>query len=68
MLSSFLELCHSVAGCHAIYYFTVILAGVPELDKAANSYSLSLLAVFETLITALVQVRLMFTFISVHSS
>jgi len=51
----FLELCHSVASCHAIYYFTVILAGVPELEKAANSYSLSILAVFETLITALVQ-------------
>ncbi|KAJ7249778.1 hypothetical protein B0H12DRAFT_1234602 [Mycena haematopus] len=51
----FFELCHSVASCHAIYFFTVILAGVPELQKAANSYSLSLLPVFETLITALVQ-------------
>jgi len=51
----FFELCHSVASCHAIYYFTVILAGVPELSKAANSYSLSLTPVFETLITALIQ-------------
>ncbi|KAJ6482287.1 hypothetical protein C8R47DRAFT_1133555, partial [Mycena vitilis] len=49
------ELGHSIASCHAIYYFTVTLAGVPELDKAANSYSLSLLPVFETLIIALVQ-------------
>ncbi|KAK7053601.1 hypothetical protein R3P38DRAFT_1462266 [Favolaschia claudopus] len=49
------ELCHSVASSHAIYYFTVVLAGVPELSKPANSYSLSLLPVFETLITALVQ-------------
>jgi len=51
----FLELCHSVASCHAVYYFTVVLAGVPELEKAANSYSLSLTPVFETIITALVQ-------------
>jgi len=51
----FFELCHSVSFCHAIYYFTVVLAGVPELDKAANSYSLSLTPVFETLITVLVQ-------------
>jgi hypothetical protein len=51
----FLELCHSVASCHAIYFFTVILAGVPELEKPANTYSLSLTPVFETLITALVQ-------------
>ncbi|KAJ7469777.1 hypothetical protein B0H11DRAFT_1194019 [Mycena galericulata] len=51
----FFELCHSVASCHAIYYFTVVLAGVPELEKPANSYSLSLNPVFETLITALVQ-------------
>jgi len=51
----FFELCHSVASCHAIYYFTVVLAGVPELDKAANSYSLSLTPALETLITALVQ-------------
>ncbi|KAJ7611341.1 hypothetical protein DFH06DRAFT_1244846 [Mycena polygramma] len=49
------ELCHSIASCHAIYYFTVILAGVPEFEKPANSYSVSLLPVFETLITALVQ-------------
>ncbi|KAJ7670100.1 hypothetical protein DFH06DRAFT_1180000 [Mycena polygramma] len=49
------ELGHSIASCHAIYDFTVILAGVPELEKPANSYSLSILAVFETLITALVQ-------------
>jgi len=51
----FFELCHSVASCHAIYYFTVVLAGIPELKKAANSYSLSLTPVFETIITALVQ-------------
>jgi len=51
----FFELCHSVASCDAIYYFTITLAGVPELDKAANSYGISLLAVFETIITALVQ-------------
>jgi len=49
----FLELCHSVASCHAIYYFTVILAGVTV--KPANGYSVSLLPVFETIITALVQ-------------
>ncbi|KAJ7500033.1 hypothetical protein FB451DRAFT_1207286 [Mycena latifolia] len=51
----FFELCHSVASCHVIYYFTVVLAGVPELEKAANTYSLSLTPVFETIITALVQ-------------
>jgi len=51
----FFELCHSVASCHAIYYFTVVLAGVPELQKPANTYSVSLLAVFETLITSVVQ-------------
>ncbi|KAJ6464853.1 hypothetical protein C8R45DRAFT_1023395 [Mycena sanguinolenta] len=51
----FFELCHSVASCHAIYYFTVVLAGVPELQKPANSYSVSLLPVFETLITSVVQ-------------
>ncbi|KAJ7889854.1 hypothetical protein B0H14DRAFT_2691086 [Mycena olivaceomarginata] len=51
----FFELCHTVASCHAIYYFTVILAGMPELAKPANSYSVSILPVFETLITALVQ-------------
>ncbi|KAJ6464830.1 hypothetical protein C8R45DRAFT_1079921 [Mycena sanguinolenta] len=51
----FLELCHSVASCHAVYFFTVVLAGVPELQKPANSYSLSLLPVFETLITSVVQ-------------
>jgi len=51
----FFELGHSVASCHAIYYFTVVLAGVPELQKPANSYSLSLLPVFETLITTVVQ-------------
>ncbi|KAJ7140591.1 hypothetical protein C8R43DRAFT_1131529 [Mycena crocata] len=51
----FFELCHSVASCHAIYYFTVVLAGVPELSKPVNTYSLSLTPVFETLITALVQ-------------
>ncbi|KAJ7617898.1 hypothetical protein FB45DRAFT_932905 [Roridomyces roridus] len=51
----FLELCHSIASCQAIYYFTIILAGVPELEKGANSYSLSLTPVFETMITALVQ-------------
>ncbi|KAJ7174781.1 hypothetical protein C8R46DRAFT_1081748 [Mycena filopes] len=50
-----LELCHSVAACNAIYYFTVGLAGIPELEKPANSYSLSLTPMFETLITALVQ-------------
>ncbi|KAJ6506155.1 hypothetical protein C8R47DRAFT_110068 [Mycena vitilis] len=49
------ELCHSIAGCLSIYYFTVVLAGVPELEKPANSYSVSYLPVFETLITALVQ-------------
>ncbi|KAJ7124347.1 hypothetical protein C8R44DRAFT_783335 [Mycena epipterygia] len=51
----FLELCHSIASCHAIYFFTVVLAGVPELQKAANTYSLSLTPVLETIITALVQ-------------
>ncbi|KAF8209998.1 hypothetical protein K438DRAFT_1929758 [Mycena galopus ATCC 62051] len=51
----FFELCHSVASCHAIYYFTVILAGIPELQKSANNYSLSLIPVFETIITAIVQ-------------
>ncbi|KAJ6596145.1 hypothetical protein DFH09DRAFT_1305052 [Mycena vulgaris] len=51
----FFELCHSVAACHVIYYFTVVLAGIPELDKPASSYSLALTPVFETLITALVQ-------------
>ncbi|KAJ7747440.1 hypothetical protein DFH07DRAFT_577665 [Mycena maculata] len=51
----FFELCHSVASCHAVYYFTIVLAGVPELLKPANSYSLSLTPVFETIITALVQ-------------
>ncbi|KAF7337393.1 hypothetical protein MSAN_02265500 [Mycena sanguinolenta] len=51
----FFELCHSVVSCHAIYFFTVILAGVPELQKPANSYSLSLVPVFETLITTAVQ-------------
>ncbi|KAJ7067691.1 hypothetical protein B0H15DRAFT_958216 [Mycena belliarum] len=51
----FFELCHSVASCHVIYYFTVALAGVPELEKPANSYSLSLTPLFETIITALVQ-------------
>ncbi|KAJ7021012.1 hypothetical protein C8F04DRAFT_1241589 [Mycena alexandri] len=51
----FFELCHSVAACHAIYYFTVGLAGIPELEKPANSYSLSLTPIFETIITALVQ-------------
>ncbi|KAJ6521712.1 hypothetical protein B0H10DRAFT_402084 [Mycena sp. CBHHK59/15] len=51
----FFELCHTVAASKAIYYFTVDLAGIPELKKAANTYSLSLLPVFETLITALVQ-------------
>jgi len=49
------ELCHSIASCHAIYYFTVVLAGVPELEKPANSYSLALTPVLETIITALVQ-------------
>ncbi|KAJ7458549.1 hypothetical protein FB451DRAFT_1507867 [Mycena latifolia] len=53
----FFERCPSVAACHVIYYFTVVLAGVPELDKAANSYAfkLSLTPVFETIIAALVQ-------------
>ncbi|KAF8209967.1 hypothetical protein K438DRAFT_2059150 [Mycena galopus ATCC 62051] len=51
----FFELCHSVASCHAIFYFTVFLAGIPELQKPANSYSLSLIPVFETIITAIVQ-------------
>ncbi|KAF7337380.1 hypothetical protein MSAN_02264100 [Mycena sanguinolenta] len=49
------ELCHSVASCHVIYYFTVVLAGVPELQKPSNSYSLSSLPLFETLITSVVQ-------------
>ncbi|KAJ6482288.1 hypothetical protein C8R47DRAFT_1133562 [Mycena vitilis] len=56
------ELGHSISSCHAIYYFTVILAGIPELEKPANSYSLSMLAVFETLITALVQVQAFFAY------
>ncbi|KAJ7736147.1 hypothetical protein B0H16DRAFT_124006 [Mycena metata] len=51
----FFELCHSIMACHALYYFTVELAGIPELEKPANSYSLSLTPVFETIITALVQ-------------
>ncbi|CAK5274994.1 unnamed protein product, partial [Mycena citricolor] len=51
----FFELCHSVASCHALYYFTIDLAGVPEERKAANSYSLSITPVFETIITALIQ-------------
>ncbi|CAK5282970.1 unnamed protein product [Mycena citricolor] len=51
----FFELCHSVASCHALYYFTIVLAGVPEELKAANSYSLSITPVFETIITALIQ-------------
>ncbi|KAJ7211743.1 hypothetical protein GGX14DRAFT_90420 [Mycena pura] len=51
----FFELCHSIASCYAIYYFTVIEAGIPELEHKANSYSLSLTPVFETIITALVQ-------------
>ncbi|KAJ7166207.1 hypothetical protein C8R46DRAFT_1276068 [Mycena filopes] len=50
-----LELCHSVSACNAIYYFTVGLAGIPELEKPANSYSLSFTPFLETLITALVQ-------------
>ncbi|KAJ7617854.1 hypothetical protein FB45DRAFT_932823 [Roridomyces roridus] len=51
----FLEVFHSIASCQAIYYFTIVLAGVPELEKPANSYALSITPVFETLITALVQ-------------
>ncbi|KAJ7617856.1 hypothetical protein FB45DRAFT_215511 [Roridomyces roridus] len=53
--SRFLEVFHSIASCQAIYYFTIVLAGVPELEKPANSYALSITPVFETLITALVQ-------------
>ncbi|KAF7337378.1 hypothetical protein MSAN_02263900 [Mycena sanguinolenta] len=51
----FFELCHSVASCHAIYFLTVTLAGIPEQQKLANSYSLALLFVFEPLVTGLVQ-------------
>ncbi|KAJ7062683.1 hypothetical protein C8F01DRAFT_1368422 [Mycena amicta] len=51
----FLELCHSIASCHVIYAFTVLEAGLPELAKPANTYSLSLTPVLETLITTLVQ-------------
>ncbi|KAJ6464829.1 hypothetical protein C8R45DRAFT_496265 [Mycena sanguinolenta] len=48
----FFELCHSVASCHAIYFFTVTLAGFPEQQKP---YSLASLFLFEPLVTALVQ-------------
>ncbi|KAJ7277434.1 hypothetical protein C8J57DRAFT_185307 [Mycena rebaudengoi] len=50
-----LELSHTVAAAHSIYYFTIVTAGLPELEKPANTYSLSILSIFETLITALVQ-------------
>ncbi|KAF7291372.1 hypothetical protein MIND_01281700 [Mycena indigotica] len=49
------ELGHTIATCHAIYFFTVIQAGTAELEKSANSYSLAMTPVFETLITAVVQ-------------
>ncbi|KAJ6609504.1 hypothetical protein B0H10DRAFT_1370472 [Mycena sp. CBHHK59/15] len=48
-----LELCHTIAGSAAIYYWTVTLATVSE--KPGSSYGLSLGMVFETLITLLVQ-------------
>ncbi|KAF7300456.1 hypothetical protein HMN09_00929500 [Mycena chlorophos] len=50
-----LETAHTIAAGHVVYYFTVTQAGTPELEKKANSYSLSVLPVFETIITALVQ-------------
>ncbi|KAJ7277439.1 hypothetical protein C8J57DRAFT_185400 [Mycena rebaudengoi] len=49
------ELCHTIAAAHSIYYFTIVTAGLPELEKPANTYSLSITPIFETLITALVQ-------------
>lgn len=50
-----LELAHTLAACHVIYYFTVVQAGIPELTKKPNSYSLAMTPVFETVITAMVQ-------------
>ncbi|KAF7317474.1 hypothetical protein MKEN_00833600 [Mycena kentingensis (nom. inval.)] len=50
-----MELAHTVCAAHAIYYFTILQAGTPARLKKANTYSLSLTPVFETLITAMVQ-------------
>ncbi|KAF7291373.1 hypothetical protein MIND_01281800 [Mycena indigotica] len=50
-----LELAHTISACHAVYFFTILEAGVPELERVANSYSLAVTPVFETAITAMVQ-------------
>nr|GAT60573.1 predicted protein [Mycena chlorophos] len=50
-----LEFCHAIASVLVIFQFTVLEAGLPELAKPADTYSLSLTPVFETLITTSVQ-------------
>lgn len=51
-----LEFLHSFTASLAIYQFTISLAGTPIAEMPANSYAMSTTGIFETLITALVQV------------